>query len=277
MSKQFPFGHIKSVYGIDFSGAKNAGRKIWIAGGPIKRGKLEIEECFAAKDLPGSSSKRDEALFALVEYIKSRRETAFGLDFPFGLPASLVHEKSWSKFVSSFTGHYANELDFKTKCFEDSNEKELKRVTDIKSNTPWSPYNLRLFRQTYFGVRCVLLPLVCEGKVSVIPMVRLENGKPILMEICPACTLRAMGYSSAYKGKSKEHWRERRRIAELLSDSKQASISDNHVLQTVVENVSGDALDSVLAAFATHRAATGQFDERVWSNSVYQLEGFVFV
>jgi hypothetical protein len=48
-----------------------------------------------------------------------------------------------------------------------------------------------LFRQTCFGIRSVLAPLVRDGLVSVVPMQRPAADKPWLLEICPASTLKA--------------------------------------------------------------------------------------
>ena len=39
------------IYGVDFSGAKDAGKKIWIAEGVVKGDSLLIEDCFRARDL----------------------------------------------------------------------------------------------------------------------------------------------------------------------------------------------------------------------------------
>ena len=37
------------IYGIDFSGAQDAGKKIWIAEGVVKTDSLLIEDCFKAR------------------------------------------------------------------------------------------------------------------------------------------------------------------------------------------------------------------------------------
>jgi len=39
------------IYGIDFSGAQDAGKKIWIAEGIVKAESFLIEDCFSARDL----------------------------------------------------------------------------------------------------------------------------------------------------------------------------------------------------------------------------------
>ncbi|MGA7677245.1 MAG: hypothetical protein WCA51_02585 [Dehalococcoidia bacterium] len=61
------------IYGVDFSGAKKAGSKIWIASALIVRDVLKIEDCFQAKDLPGSATERDSCLQALCHFIISQK------------------------------------------------------------------------------------------------------------------------------------------------------------------------------------------------------------
>ena len=41
----------RRIYGIDFSGAKDAGKKIWIASGTVEQDGLLIEECYRAGSL----------------------------------------------------------------------------------------------------------------------------------------------------------------------------------------------------------------------------------
>ena len=44
------------IDGIDFSGAQDAGKKIWIAEGVVKTDLLLIEDCFGARDLQDSGN-----------------------------------------------------------------------------------------------------------------------------------------------------------------------------------------------------------------------------
>lgn len=74
----------RRINGIDFSGAKDAGRKIWMAGGAIEGDILEIKECLMAEELDGSARERGKCHAALREFIAGEKYGAFGLDFPFG-------------------------------------------------------------------------------------------------------------------------------------------------------------------------------------------------
>jgi hypothetical protein len=180
----------RRIYGIDFSAAVDAGRKIWIAGGHIRGKTLEIDSCRRAEDLPGSSTVRDVAHSVLRRLIEEDAEGAFGLDFPFGLSRILTGQETWRKFILQFPVLYCSPEDFRNSCLSQAGGYELKRFTETEAKTPFSPYNLRLYRQTYFGISNVLRPLVAKGLVRVLPMQRPKEGKPWVLEICPASTLK---------------------------------------------------------------------------------------
>ncbi|GAF97778.1 unnamed protein product, partial [marine sediment metagenome] len=148
----------------------DAGKKIWIASGVIEEGVLQIEDCRRGDALPGSGKGRDRCLAALRDFLEREEACAFGLDFPFGLPRALVKQGSWDDFVLSFPDNYSSPEEFRRVCRVAAGDSELKRVTDLESHTPFSPYNLRLYRQTYFGIRDVLHPLVRDHLAYVLPM-----------------------------------------------------------------------------------------------------------
>jgi hypothetical protein len=137
--------HMRQVYGVDFSGAADAGRRIWITRGVIDGGDcLRIEDCHRGADLPGSGMERDRCLAALRDFIVKERAGAFGLDFPFGLPRRLVEEASWLEFVLSFPKRHHSPEAFREACRAATGGAELKRVTDRETGTPFSPYNRQL-------------------------------------------------------------------------------------------------------------------------------------
>jgi hypothetical protein len=149
----------EGIYGVDFSGAKKAGTKISIASGTIMGDALQIRDCSQAKELFGATG-RDLCLLKLQDFISSKRRCAFGLDFPFGLPRDLVKASSWEEFVLSFGSRYTSAQEFTRICRDNAHGKELRRCTDEEQDSPLCAYNLRLFRQTYFGIRDVLAPRI---------------------------------------------------------------------------------------------------------------------
>jgi hypothetical protein len=57
----------RSICGIDFSGAQDAGSKIWIAKGVPEGESLVVSECYRAKDLLKSGKAVGDCLSALVK------------------------------------------------------------------------------------------------------------------------------------------------------------------------------------------------------------------
>jgi len=265
------------IYGVDFSGAKDAGRRMWIAGGTAEGDTLRIETCRSADALPGSGRSRDRCLAALRDFIGAQAACAFGLDFPFGLPQPLVGQDSWDDFVESFPGAYASPEVFRQSCRAAAGGRELKRVTDRESKTPFAPYNLRLYRQTYFGIRDVLHPLVRGGLACILPMQRRRADRAWVLEICPASTLKQEWLYMPYKGRADEHRAARGHILERLEAMSALSISMPAVREAVLDDRGGDALDSVIAALATFRPLRDPAHLVVESGSPYALEGYVYV
>jgi hypothetical protein len=181
-----------AIYGIDFSGALDAGRKIWISLGVIRGGILEIRKCCRCLSLPDSGKRLDDCLAALVTFITNHRNTIFGLDFPFNIPQSIAGHfgfETWIELIFSFPQKFSSPHEFRHNCKQVFGKCEAKRTTDRESRTPFSPYNLRLFKQTYFGIRCVLFPLLENASACVIPMQEIIDDKPLILEICPRSTL----------------------------------------------------------------------------------------
>lgn len=273
-SLQHSSGSVRRIYGVDFSGAKNAGKKIWIACGVIEGDKLHIENCQRASELLGSGRDRDRCLAALRELIASEKESLFGLDFPFGLPRALFKEARWEEFILSFPERYLDPEDFRRACRSADGGSELKRVTDRESRTPFSCYNLRLFRQTYYGIRDVLEPLVRHKSACVLPMQSPAPGKPWIIEICPASTLKKIGLQVSYKGKKEEHRMGRQRILRKIGKAAKLPIPSKSLRSVIINDTEGDALDSVIAAFATLRALDNQEPDGL--KEAYMLEGYVY-
>jgi hypothetical protein len=265
------------VYGVDFSGAKKAGTKIWIASATIAGETLEIEDCCQAKDLPGSAVERDQCLDALRYFISAQKTCSLGLDFPFGLPKKVVRANSWEEFVLSFGNHYLDPEQFREICWVAAGNCEERRDTDRISQTPFSPYNRRLYRQTYYGIRDVLAPLVRDQLACVLPMQRMSPNRPWLFEICPASTLKRMGLYQPYKGHNKDKRAIRAHILEETEKTGAVIIKTSALRSKILNDPDGDAVDSVIAAFATFRAVHNLARSTTPWNNTYALEGYVYV
>ncbi len=137
---------------------------------------------------------------------------------------------------------------------------ELKRKTDRAQRTPFSPYNLRLYRQTYFGIRDMLAPLVAEGRLCCLPMQEPREGRAWAIEVCPASTLKRLGLYASYKPAHPDHARQRAKILKALEDEGTTASGGHGIriaarVKRCVRNDSfGGALDSILALRAAFRA-----------------------
>ena len=270
-----PYHRKRTVCGVDFSGAQDAGKRIWIACGDILDGAILISECFPAKDLQCSGQQRDQAIGALRAFMRKERDCTFGLDFPFGIPRVLVAEESWEEWLGAFPERYAGPEGFIRQCHLASNGKELKRATDVETKTPFSPYNLRLFRQTFFGVKDLLRPLIQEKAVCVLPFQKPQGARPWIIEVCPASTLRKEGLGIPYKGSGMNRRAAREKILRGMEKTGVVKVEKTSVHKRIIENSGGDALDSVIAAYATCKAMNRGLTSE--TSAPYAVEGRVYV
>lgn len=265
-------------YGVDFSGAVDAGRKIWIAAITAENDRLRVIDCRQALELPGGAVGREGAIAALRHFITRQSDTdesgtRFGLDFPFSLHRSLIRHPTWEPFARQFADDFptAQALYEAGQAARIALGSPLQRRTDVEARTPFPPHNLRLFRQTYYGIRDLLAPLIADDAARVLPMQPAAAGKPSLIEICPAVTLKRLGLYVSYKGKTPAHAANRERLVTAFETL--GLVISPPVRTLLLSDPEGDALDSVIAAFATARIPPQIL---ITDDPVYQLEGMVY-
>ena len=269
----------RRVFGIDFSGGAKAGNKIWIASGWREDAGLTIDTCGRAADLPNSDRSLAASLAALRRVIESSPEAVFGFDFPFGLPLKLCRTTTWEAEILSFPDAFPSAAAFRQNCRDRCQGKEMRRTTDRETETPFSPYNLRMFRQTDAGIRLLLAPLVAARKVSAPPMMPIGPGRAVVIEVCPASTLKRLGlYDSfrGYKGRSENSAAKRRSLLATLQSTQGLHLSDQTLPEKIEADSEGDALDSVVAALAASRAARQIRSLEATNNPAYRMEGLVY-
>lgn len=262
------------IFGIDFSGARNAGSKIWIAQGSVEGKKLRISTCQKATEFLGTSNNREIVLPALAEFIASSPNAVFGMDFPFAIPLETMNHLNWIDFVRVFPSAFPTPEIFRNESFRIAGNREWRRQTDQDSHTPMSPYNLRLYRQTFYGISKILNPLVVNGRAAVAPMQDTTVGLPTIVEICPASTLISINIRLRYKGVDEIANENSRVIIERLG-SQHGVFMDADLSRRMVEERNCDALDSVIAVFAVFRNRDRL--SNVDMSSRHLLEGYVFV
>ncbi|MCX7717017.1 MAG: hypothetical protein N2111_01255 [Candidatus Sumerlaeaceae bacterium] len=267
---------VQTIVGVDFSGASDAGRHIWICSARPRDHDLIIEQVQPAETLCGGSYARDAALAALREYLSGRSGVLAGLDFPFSLPAAIIGESSYRAFVSGFAAKYGSAEAFYAACRRAGRGRELKRATDIEAGAPFAPANLRMFRQTFYGIRDILAPLIASGGVCVVPMMAARRDRAILIEICPAVFLRRLGLYSPYKGPASRARSARSSLLDALRARFRLGGLTQPIRRLIVGQTQGDALDSVLAAVATFSAWREGRLGMAPRGDLRQIEGEIF-
>ena len=263
----------RRVIGVDFSGARQAGDHIWIAVGTQANGGLTLESCRPARELSGGAGDRHSALAALRAFLAGERRAAAGLDFPFSLPRSLIHETRWESFLRAFPGRYPDAESLREACRIAAKGRELKRVTDIAARVPFSAYNLRLYRQTHAGIAEVLLPLVESGAARIVPMQAPAPGKVLIAETCPASLLKRLDLYAPYKGRGGAMRDARQIKIKECQNNGLMTKTDKLLSEKIIEDRGGDALDAVLAAIAT---ANLPRIPRAASDPVERIEGRIY-
>lgn len=245
----------RRIFGLDFSGAKEAGRSIWLCEGRSTAAGFQVKSCRPAAELPGSGIDRARSLAALRDFIAGNPDAIFGCDFPFGLPRELITAASWGDFLAGFD--HADADGFREHCRRRSHGREPRRATDRVSRTPWCAFNIRLYRQSFYGISGLLRPLVTLQKAAVLPMQRPRRDRAWMIETCPASTLKHLRWRGSYKGAALGS--QRRAILALLREKCGLLALAPALEERVLENAGGDALDSIIAALAT-AAALAQID-----------------
>jgi len=246
------------VYGIDFSGSKSPGEKIWITearktDSPDQD--LHVEDVSAAAER-WSGTHRSDILPELRSLIRQSDAAVVGLDFPFSLSRSSVSTEEWTEFLEEFaTTFKGKNIDAYPSDYNAGGES--RRETDFRFGGQ-SPISPQVQYQVFYGLRDVLHPLVSDDAVRVLPMQDRDSTKPSLIEVYPAATFGAERlYRIGYKQNSEESQKRRRENAEGLQSHENMSMADEFVEKAVK---SDDALDSLCAAFAVNRAITEGLD-----------------
>lgn len=252
------------VVGVDFSGARNAGRAIWIAAGSRKRNALCLRTCIPASALQKGDTRREPAIAALVDYIAALGDAAIGVDVPFGLPELLIGTDDWLDFVAGISERWPDPEAFRAGCRKAAGGRELRRHCDNEARTPFSPYNLRLYRQTWHAIADLLAPLVLTGRAAASPMQPVMQGRPILLECCPASFLKSSskGLYQPYKGTTSAHRKQRQTILTALIEDRLLQPPPPALRAIILENNGGDALDAVIAAVIALKASADSINLR---------------
>jgi hypothetical protein len=263
----------RRVLGVDFSGASDAGRKIWVAECERRRGnRLTLHDLRPACDLPNGGGDPATAIAALAETIVKEPDTIAGCDFPFSLPKTLIDESTWETFATAFPARFPDPEAFRNGLMRRSDGREIRRDCDKAAKTPFNSYNLRIYRQTWWGIAHLLGPLLVSRRAVIRPYQPMPaKPVPIVIEACPACSLKGIGFYPAYKGRSGKHRLERKAVLRKLIALGLLEPPALSIQRTMLDNAGGDALDAVIAALAAAHA-----DVETETNPDLRIEGTIY-
>jgi hypothetical protein len=282
----------RTIYGVDFSGARLAGRNTWVARAVRARraesdAPYKLAELSSLEELCGTA-ERAASLAHLVELIARSDRALWALDFPFGLPVEvLLRERPhWSHQFDLLRELGEDDYGLGVECCARASalgrERHIRRLTDIEERAPFDPYHYRIIYQTFHGMRSVLATLRRRRETAILPFQyrRLTNARRVLVEACPASTLKRLrlphqNYKQPEGGPlTPKRRRTRRAILEGLSAH--VSISDSH-RRRIMRNGGGDALDAVLAAVGASRAWRLSDHHAIARHHRYPREGRLYV
>ena len=306
-----------TIYGVDFSGAKLAGRNIWIARGeplthPFSGGRngrasslassrsssngrasprfdrppLRLLELARLESLCGSPD-REVALPHLVDLIRDSTEALWAMDFPFGLPVEVMSPGArWPAQLDFLRGWGEDAYGVGLECLGRAKAlggpMHIRRVTDSEAKAPFDCYHYRIIYQTFYGMRDVLGPLARSRGTAILPFHyrRLPRARRALVESCPDSTLKRLGLPHQnYKQPSGGPltFKRRRTRHAILAGLARYIEINDRHRRVMMRNGGGDALDAVIASVGGYQGWQAADHRAVARHPRYPREGRLYV
>jgi hypothetical protein len=252
----------QTVYGVDFSGARLAGRSIWLAEATPHGDRLHLNGLERLDRITGTAD-RAPCLAALRDRILQSDNALWGIDAPFGLPIELFPEGTdWPGMLDAVASHpEAPALGHwcVAQAHRLGHRPYIGRAADLDAHAPLHCYHYRIIYQTFHAMRDLCRPLAAAATTAVLPFQydRLPTARRVVVETCPAVTLTRMGLPhQRYKrptpgpvGRSRARVR-----APILAGLDAAIRIAPRDRRRIARDPGGDALDAVIAAVGVARA-----------------------
>jgi hypothetical protein len=279
----------RAVFGVDFSGARLAGLTTWVARLDPVEGPSDHALALGALDrldrLAGTA-ERDGALAHLVEMVAESADALWAFDFPFGLPVELFPARArWPSQLALVREYRANDYGLGVECVRRAltlgERMHIRRQTDVDARAPFDPYHYRIIYQTMHGMHSVLRPLRRDRGTAVLPFQyeRLDSADRVLVEACPASTLKRLGLPHQnYKQPAGGPLTRRRRLTRrsiLGGIAERVRIGDRE-RRVMMRDPGGDAIDAVLAALGAAQAFASVDHAGIARHSRYPREGHLY-
>jgi hypothetical protein len=277
----------EAVYGVDFSGAKLAGRNTWIARiEPRRRGRAVLVALDRLEDLCGTA-ERAAALKHLVGMVAASEGALWGFDVPFGLPLELFPDgAAWEaqfEFVREWGDEaYACGLECIRRALLVGDRMHLRRTTDTEAKAPFDGYHYRMIYQTFYGMRDVVAPLARVPGTAVLPFHyrKLARARRVLVECCPGSVLKKLGLPHRNYKQPTGGPLTRRRLQTrhaLHAGLEHLVRIDDRFRRVMMRNPGADALDAVIAAVGAARSVAAADHRSIARHPRYSREGHLYV
>jgi len=234
-----------TALGVDWSGSEKAFKKIWCSkiefgsGGACLR---EVQKPFSSQG-PASISSH------FAQWLEAQEFDVAGLDFCFGLNAQHLQSLALPNLGPVTLGARIVERWSTPEAFRAAVGAERKRETDRLQAAPFAPTNLRMFRQTYWG-------LVALARHREVPPPWKYGVRRNVVEVLPAQVARMIAPGRSYKERTGQA--ARRALVSEVERACRLSIADE-LRSVLIGDPDGDAIDAVLAAIAAGSARAYAF------------------
>lgn len=271
------------IYGVDFSADKtDAGRNTWIAKAVPDEDQLVLEQLTDAAETLECAPRRETILHHLVENVlhESGRTRAYGLDFPFGLPAGLLTEDGeWHDFIEELPGRWGDlgsvkdpdSLYSEAQARAERDGVRLDRCTDAKHGGQ-DPTGYRIKTQTFYGISELLAEIADD--VSILPM-NTPDSETYVLETYPRAVFNSLDAAEGgYKHNTRQSIEKRQENIDALREH--GVEFNGHCPYALA---SDDALDAVAAGYATWRATRSETAFRDRTKDLHgatKREGYIF-
>jgi hypothetical protein len=274
---------------VDFSGARLAGRTKWVDRlDPVEgHGPAFSLGSLGRLDRLAGTAERGPALAHLVAMVAESHDALWAFDFPFGLPVELFPARSgWARQLALVREYAADDYGLGIECLRRARSlggpMHIRRQTDVDARAPFDPYHYRIIYQTFHGMHAVLRPLRRDPRTAVLPFRydRLPGAERVLVEACPASTLKRLGLPHQnYKQPAGGPLTRRRRLTRraILDGIASAVHLADRDLRVMMRDPGGDALDAVLAALGAAQAFAAVDHDAIARHARFPREGHLYV
>lgn len=280
---------ISLVHGVDFSGARLAGRSTWLARAEPPAGRdrrWRLVELANLERLCGTA-ERSAVLTHLVRLVAASRQSLWALDFPFGLPVEIMEPGAgWLSQLELLHAHGEDAYGLGVECLRRAKAlggpNHIRRLTDSEAKAPFDCYHYRIIYQTFYGMRDVLGPLSVMRRTAVLPFQyrKLRSADRVLVEACPGSTLKRLGlphqnYKQPSGGRLSALRRRTRHV--ILAGLARHLVFDDGLRRLMMRNSGGDAIDAAVAAVGGLQAWASADHRLIARHPRYPREGRLFI